>query len=264
MAHNCKIQDTETHFIIDPGTRAITNSSSENNIIVQHDHNSERFTFEMKRYVDGHDMSGCTHVRIHYINSDPTNWKKTNGVYVPDDVSISEDDENVLTFSWLLSSATTQYVGYLYFSIQFVCLDGETVEYAWNTAICKDITVVESINNIEEIIIDNIDALTAYRNEIISEVSAGITNGRISYITLLADGWFGEDGTYSQVVELDGVTKNSQVELMPSVEQLLVFHEKDVTFVTENNGGIITVYAIGQKPKNDYTMQVTIKEVAVE
>ena len=155
-------------------------------------------------------------------------------------------------------------MGYLYFSIQFVCLDGETVEYAWNTAICKDITVVESINNIEEIIIDNIDALTAYKNEIISEVSSGITNGRISYITLLADGWFGEDGTYSQVVELNGVTKNSQVELMPSVEQLLVFHEKDVTFVTENNGGIITVYAIGQKPKNDYTMQVTIKEVAVE
>ena len=43
-----------------------------------------------------------------------------------------------------------------------------------------------------------------------------------------------------------------------------VFYEKDITFVTENDGGVVTVYAIGQKPQNDYTIQVTITEVDYE
>jgi hypothetical protein len=68
---------------------------------------------------------------------------------------------------------------------------------------------------------------------------------------------------YSQEVPIAGVTENSQVDLTPSVEQLLVFYEKDLTFVTENEGGRVTVYAIGQKPENDYTIQVTITEVNV-
>ena len=41
------------------------------------------------------------------------------------------------------------------------------------------------------------------------------------------------------------------------------FYEKDITFVTENEGGVVTVYVIGQKPTNDYTIQVTITEVDV-
>ena len=84
---------------------------------------------------------------------------------------------------------------------------------------------------------------------------------KISEVTLLAADWVGEDNLYRQVVEIDGVTENSQVDLTPDVHQLLVFYEKDLTFVTENENGIVTVYVIGQKPLNDYTIQVTITEV---
>lgn len=86
---------------------------------------------------------------------------------------------------------------------------------------------------------------------------------RVAEIGLLAASWVVGDGYYSQVVAIDGVTENSQVDLTPSVEQLVVFHEKDLTFVTENEGGVVTIYAIGQRPENDYTIQATIKEVAV-
>lgn len=86
---------------------------------------------------------------------------------------------------------------------------------------------------------------------------------RVAEIGLLAASWVEGDGYYSQVVAIDGVTENSQVDLTPSVEQLVVFHEKDLTFVTENEGGVVTIYAIGQRPENDYTIQATIKEVAV-
>ena len=86
---------------------------------------------------------------------------------------------------------------------------------------------------------------------------------RIDEVTILANKWVGEESPYSQVVAIGGVTENSQVDLTPSVEQLSIFYHKDLAFVTENDGGVVTVYAIGDKPTNDYTIQVTITEVEV-
>ena len=87
------------------------------------------------------------------------------------------------------------------------------------------------------------------------------TVAKIGTVNLLASKWTGKNNLYSQVVNIVGVTENSQVDLTPSVEQLVVFYEKDLTLVTENEDGVVTVYAIGQKPENDYTIQVTITEV---
>lgn len=86
---------------------------------------------------------------------------------------------------------------------------------------------------------------------------------KIGEVTLLADAWVGENNLYHQVVEVEGATENSQVDLTPDAQQLLIFYEKDLTFVTENENGTVTVYAIGQKPTNDYTIQVTITEVVI-
>ena len=86
---------------------------------------------------------------------------------------------------------------------------------------------------------------------------------KISTATLFADNWLGTESPYSQVVAIDGVTENTQVDLTPDVLQLAIFHNKDLAFVTENDGGVVTVYAIGQKPTNDYTIQVTLTEVEI-
>ena len=102
------------------------------------------------------------------------------------------------------------------------------------------------------------------KREIVDAVLAeigGVAKARIGYVTLSASAWEGEGNLWSQVVNVDGATENSQVDLTPNVEQLAVFYEKDITFVTENDNGVVTVYAIGQKPVNDYTIQVTITEV---
>ena len=82
-------------------------------------------------------------------------------------------------------------------------------------------------------------------------------------VTLLASAWEGSDHMYSQVVAIDGVTQYSQVDLKPSADQLAIFREKDLAFCTDNDDGVVTVYAIGDKPLNDYTMQVSITEVTV-
>lgn len=83
----------------------------------------------------------------------------------------------------------------------------------------------------------------------------------VTEITLLASNWMTGSNWYYQTVHIEGITKYSKVDLNPSIEQLAIFHDKDLTFVTENEDGVVTVYALGDKPTNDYTIQATIKEV---
>jgi hypothetical protein len=86
---------------------------------------------------------------------------------------------------------------------------------------------------------------------------------RIAEVSLLASEWTGDASPYSQVIDIEGITEYSQVDLKPSVEQLTIFHDKDLAFVTENEDGVVTVYAIGDKPLDNYTIQVSITEVVV-
>jgi hypothetical protein len=103
----------------------------------------------------------------------------------------------------------------------------------------------------------------AFTTAILEELKANIKAAKIGEVTLFASNWVGGDNLYLQKVTVEGVTENSQVDLTPDVQQLAIFYEKDITFVTENEGGVVTVYVIGQKPTNDYTIQVTITEVDV-
>ena len=91
---------------------------------------------------------------------------------------------------------------------------------------------------------------------------SGGSSARIGYVTLLADAWAGEGKRFGQIVEIDGVTEKTQVDLKPSADQLVAFLEKNLAFVAENEEGIVTVCAIGQKPMNDYTIQVTMMEMS--
>lgn len=86
-----------------------------------------------------------------------------------------------------------------------------------------------------------------------------------SYITLYADSWVpADDKRYYQEVDVTNatITPNSKVDLQPNSEQLSVFHEKDLAFVAENENGVVSVFCVGQTPTNDYTIQVTVMEVA--
>lgn len=80
-------------------------------------------------------------------------------------------------------------------------------------------------------------------------------------VTLLASDWKGDGEVYSQVVEVPGVTAHTKVDLQPTSEQLAEFHYKILAFVAENEGGIVTVYSIGDKPDGDHTIQITKTEV---
>lgn len=84
-------------------------------------------------------------------------------------------------------------------------------------------------------------------------------------INLLASAWVKEsENQYSQIIPIEGITSYSKVDLQPTAEQMAIFHEKDIAFVTENENGVVTVFCIGQKPANDYVMQATITEVETD
>ena len=107
--------------------------------------------------------------------------------------------------------------------------------------------------------IEDVEALFAEAEKLIALNRAAVS--RIAFIDLLSANWQGEKSPYSQVVSIDGATENSKIDINPSIEQLAIFHEKDIAFVAENEDGVVTVYCVGQKPTADYQMQVTITEV---
>ena len=121
---------------------------------------------------------------------------------------------------------------------------------------CKD----NNINYVLDTVNSTLESEIASLKEIINLLQAKSLVKTIT-INLPASKWVGEGNKYSQVVSIVDITPYSKVDLQPTTEQLLIFYEKDITFVTENDGGVITVYCIGQKPTNNYEIQATITEV---
>ena len=80
-------------------------------------------------------------------------------------------------------------------------------------------------------------------------------------ISLPAAKWTGSANPYSQVVTVNGATANSKIDLQPTALQIVELQNADIALMADNNNGVITVYALGGKPKVDYTMQALITEV---
>lgn len=177
MAHIHGVIDKDKHFVIDAATREITNQS-EKITLMQTDHNSERFTFEIPREVDGHDMSLCNVVQVHYMNIDAETKAKNPGVYAIEDLQISPDDENIVIGSWLISSAATKYVGNLNFIFRFMCVaDDGSIEYAWSSAIFKGISVGQSYNNTNAVAEEYADILAQWQARIEALEQGGTGGG---------------------------------------------------------------------------------------
>lgn len=131
MPHIHRIYDTDTHFIIDPITRRVESESGKVSLM-QYDHLSERFTFELPRFIEGHDMTLTDKVEIHYINLSSANkTTKNEDIYEVDDLQISPDSNDVAICSWLISKNATTYAGTLQFILRFVCYNGEEITYQW-------------------------------------------------------------------------------------------------------------------------------------
>lgn len=175
MAHIHNVYDSDHHFLINHLTRAVENKEPQKTTLIQYDHNSERFTFEIPRFIDGHDMSTCNVVEVHYLNIEAKTSTQNAGLYIVEDLQVSPDDENVVILSWLISQNATKLIGTLNFLICFKCVTEGNIDYAWNTAICSSIAISTGICNSEVIVEQNADILAEWEIRI-TALERGIEN----------------------------------------------------------------------------------------
>lgn len=166
MAHTHTITDHDDHFIIDPITRKIQPETPTKNKLVRQDHRCERYTFEIPRYIEGHDVAQCDSVRIHYLNISSNNIERNADVYEVDDLGVLENDSETAAFTWLISSNATMYAGSLSFAIEFKCITDEIVTYAWHTEIYSSISISDVITNDQSLIEEYSDILEEWKNDL--------------------------------------------------------------------------------------------------
>ena len=215
MTHKHGVFDSDTYFIINPITRQIRNEGSRKTTLIQYDHNSERFTFELDRYIEGHDMSLSNKVEVHFMNIDAVTKETHKDVYIADDLQISETDKNKVICSWLVSSKATQLIGTLNFILRFCCLvDGE-ITYAWSTAVAS-VNISQGINAGDSIVEEYSDVLEKWKAELFNagyinaatmQNDISVLNARMNTFTSLPNGSTAGDAELRDMrVGADGAT----------------------------------------------------------
>lgn len=84
---------------------------------------------------------------------------------------------------------------------------------------------------------------------------------KLTEITLTAAGWKGAASPYAQQVAVDGISVNSLVDLQPDAQQLAQLRRMELALTAVNEEGVVTVYATGDLPAEDITVQATVTEV---
>jgi hypothetical protein len=84
---------------------------------------------------------------------------------------------------------------------------------------------------------------------------------KLTTVTMLADAWEGDSMPYSQTITCNGATANSKVDLQPTAVQIVELQNNETTLMLQNDNGVVTAWAIGNKPTQNYTMQALMTEV---
>lgn len=179
--HDHTVSDSDSYFIIDPDSREITNAAAVKNTVMQFDHMSEIYTFEVPRYVEGHDMTLCNRARVHFINVDGKTGEEHRDVAEMDDLRVDPEDENRVLSTWTIRREATQLAGNLSFAVQYMCVadDGEVV-YEWHTDIYSDVDVKRSLNNSEAAVIEYTNILEEWYQKLFSSESSGVSDEQIA------------------------------------------------------------------------------------
>ena len=229
MAHLHRIYDTDLHFIVNPITRVIASESGKVSLM-QYDHNSERFTFEIPRMIEGHDMTLTDKVEVHYINgSGSSKLTRSDGIYPVDDLDLSPDSEDMVICSWLVSGQATKFAGNLAFVLRFVCHDQDgNITYQWFTNPFTGIKINAGINNENSITEGNspdilelwkddlyksFEESAVYKNTLDAAAAAKASEEEVAALlqSFIDDGTFTTRGTYSSTTTyniLDAVSHN--------------------------------------------------------
>ena len=165
--HAHPVVDKDTRFVIDPDTRLIINTATDELYLMQFDHNSETYTFQLPRYVEGHDMMLCNRVYVHFNNIDEIDGAENADVAAVYDLRVDPDNAGMVICSWTIQRQSTQLAGILSFLVQYQCVndDGVTV-YEWHTDIFNSVSVKSGRNNARAAVIEYSNIIEQWRERI--------------------------------------------------------------------------------------------------
>ncbi len=166
-----EIIDSDGVFTLNTVTMELTNTGTKKSV-VQFSHNCERITFSFPRIVEGHDLSLCDKVQIHYNNIEVKTKRQSRDIFEAADLRIDPEDEEKILFSWLIAGNATKYQGSLNFIVVCKCLDGTDAGYRLPTKTYKKLTVAESMDNGEAVAEAYSDLLESWRAEVLTEIEA--------------------------------------------------------------------------------------------
>ena len=98
--------------------------------------------------------------------------------------------------------------------------------------------------------------------ELAGPFSGGGNAVKLVQITLPSANWKGAKSPYSMTVSMEGLSQRSRIDLWPSVSNLERLRIMGSGLCAENDSGAVTVYALGNKPDEDITIQASITEVS--
>jgi hypothetical protein len=101
---------------------------------------------------------------------------------------------------------------------------------------------------------DNI-ATTEYVNSIAA------SKPKITTVTLPAANWTGATNPWSQEVTINGLTATCKIDPQLTALQIVELQNEEITLMFQNDNGVATAWAIGNKPTEDYTLQILLTEV---
>lgn len=210
--HTHPVPDTDTYFVIDPVTRKIENTNPKKHVIMQYDHNSERCTFELPRFIDGHDMLECTSVTVNVDNIEVVESEGDEVVEprvnsdAPDmtDLRLHPNDPEKVISSWIISRNSTQLAGILSFHIEYKCVDSNgNVVYEWSTDNYDEYEIRARKKNGEAALVPHADLLEQWRTRIFGAGDSVMANiaaeGEAQVAAVKA-----ESETQQEAVELKG------------------------------------------------------------
>ena len=135
---------------------------------ITQEENSQYIPFEMPRYYDGFDLVN-TLISIHYQT-------KSGRHASSKPVNVTFNDEKI-RFGWLIDAGATIDVGTLEFEIHaygtIAGSDGVSKAYTWKTKRNKDLNVLESLCDCEDVV-NNID--DTWMQELISDVAEKVAD----------------------------------------------------------------------------------------
>ena len=155
-----KIVDENEVLVIDKATKAVI--YNKNIELAQRSHNSERLTFKCPRFIEGHDMLSCNVITIHYKN------EGVPDIFIVKDAKAKDDEEDTITFTWLIEIGVTRRVGKTPFSVVFQWFKSGSAEpdYTWPTKECNIISIVKTVYNSETISSEHPDVIGELKTDI--------------------------------------------------------------------------------------------------